>query len=483
MKTKTTILFNIFKYLFTLLLFVNISAGLYGQNFHLVKDINNSTDARPYGGSYRSTTYALLKGISYFIADDGIHGRELWRSDGTADSTYMVKDITPGETSSNIYELIVSNDQLFFTANNQLWVSGGSANGTIMLSGPDQVNVLSAINGDVYFFAGDNNIIWKNDGTQTGTVLFIDLTALSGRAAYVTPLVGINGQIIFRWYSYNTNDQELWRTDGTIEGTNMLKDINPTESSYPDHFTVIDSTLYFSAYDGTSSRLWKTDGTQEGTILAANDKDIILFNDWYFYPYTIVTIDNTLYFSGYTSTGGQELYKYDTKTPGIVLVKDIATGSDSSNPANLTNVNGTLFFSAKGPDGNTSLWKSDGSLAGTVLVKNIDLSPPNLFSNFYNANGRLYFSYSNTTFGQELWKSDGTGAGTKLIKDIYPGLYSSSPDLFTFVNTQVLFTANDGVSGYELWKSDGSASGKTLENEPHRQHTCFSNNFCWKCKY
>lgn len=167
---------------------VNINAGLYAQNFHLVKDINNSTDANP-NSFFRNTTYAVLKGVSYFPADDGIHGRELWRSDGTADSTYMVSDITPGETSSNISEIIVSNNQLFFTANDQLWVSDGSANGTIMLSGPYFVTGLSAINGEVYFFAGNNNIIWKSDGTQTGTVPYIDLTALSGFAYYNTPLV------------------------------------------------------------------------------------------------------------------------------------------------------------------------------------------------------------------------------------------------------------------------------------------------------
>ncbi len=466
MKTNTTNVFHFFKYSFTLLLSLNIGARLYAQNFHLVKDINNSTDANPYSGSYRSTTYAVLEGVSYFTADDGIHGQELWRSDGTADSTYMVSDITPGETSSNIYELIVSNDQLFFTANDQLWVSDGSANGTIMLSGPNYVNALSVINGEVYFFA--YNSIWKTDGTQTGTVKYIDLPA-SGNALYNNSLIGINGKIFFKFSTY-IEDEELWRTDGTTEGTYMLKNINPTSGSYPDHFTVIDSTLYFTAYDGTNRKLWKSDGTQEGTTLAANDKDVILSNDYY-YPYTLVAINNTLYFSGSTSTSGQELYKYDSKAPGIVLVKDIATGTDSSNPANLTNVNGTLFFSTKGPDGNTGLWKSDGSPAGTVLVKNIDLSTANLFGNFYNSNGELYFSYSNTTYGWELWKSNGTGTGTQLIKDIYRGSNSSRPAFFTFVNNQVLFTANDGVSGNELWKSDGSASGTSLLKDINQTST------------
>ena len=58
----------------------------------LVKDIN------PGSASFRlPASLTNVGGTLFFSADDGTHGSELWKSDGTAAGTVLVKDINPGQ--------------------------------------------------------------------------------------------------------------------------------------------------------------------------------------------------------------------------------------------------------------------------------------------------------------------------------------------------------------------------------------------------
>jgi ELWxxDGT repeat protein len=42
----------------------------------------------------------VSNGTLYFIADDGVSGEELWKTDGTDAGTVLVKDINPGAGGS-----------------------------------------------------------------------------------------------------------------------------------------------------------------------------------------------------------------------------------------------------------------------------------------------------------------------------------------------------------------------------------------------
>ncbi len=71
-----------------------------------------------------------VNGTVFFVANDGLIGDELWKSDGTKAGTVLVKDIIPGFASSNPKNLQNINGTLYFTADNgkngvELWKSDG----------------------------------------------------------------------------------------------------------------------------------------------------------------------------------------------------------------------------------------------------------------------------------------------------------------------------------------------------------------------
>ncbi|MEM9660404.1 MAG: ELWxxDGT repeat protein, partial [Planctomycetota bacterium] len=77
------------------------------------------------------------------------------------------------------------------------------------------------------------------------------------------------GDVTYFVANDGTNGRELWKTDGSIAGTQLVSDIRPgAGSSFPTALVNVDGTLFFGADDGeTGLELWKTDGTAEGTVL------------------------------------------------------------------------------------------------------------------------------------------------------------------------------------------------------------------------
>jgi ELWxxDGT repeat protein len=387
----------------------------------MVLDINPGITSSNLSGM------VAIGSTTYFSADDGVNGRELWKSVGTAAGTTLVKDINPG----------------------------GSSN----------PSSLTNVNGTLFFLADDGTHgyeLWKSDGTAAGTTLVEDIVPGSGHASprYLT---NVNGTLFFTAQE-STHGRELWKSDGTAAGTTLVKDINGGSGSYPNNLTNVNGTLYFSASDGARGyELWKSDGTAAGTTLV---KDIVSYGLIGSNPGRLTNVNGTLFFTA-EDVNGNELWKSDGTAAGTTLVKDIYPGThleydyyggslevaNSSNPSSLTNVNGALFFTADDGTHGQELWKSDGTAAGTVRVKDIRPGSNGSYPNaLMNVNGTLLFSADDGTHGIELWKSDGTAASTVLVGDIQPGNASSSPTSLINVIGTLFFTADDGIHGRELWK-------------------------------
>jgi len=114
--------------------------------------------------------------------------------------------------------------------------------------------------------------LWKTDGTVAGTVLVKDINPpATGANSVPHGFTELNGALYFRATTSDVNGYRLWKTDGTTAGTVLVKDINPLDTraiSYPVVFTRLNGALYFHADDGVNGiELWKTDGTAAGTQL------------------------------------------------------------------------------------------------------------------------------------------------------------------------------------------------------------------------
>ena len=107
-----------------------------------------------------------------------------------------------------------------------------------------------------YLYMVDNQHLMRSDGTQAGT---FDLASIG--LQFDAQLTDVNGTLFFQGYDA-TNGFELWRSDGTVAGTRLVKNL----SSQPSASTITslrpaNNVLYFLS----EGNLYRTDGTASGT--------------------------------------------------------------------------------------------------------------------------------------------------------------------------------------------------------------------------
>jgi ELWxxDGT repeat protein len=154
----------------------------------------------------------------YFSADDGVHGQELWVSDGTASGTFMLKDISSGANSSFPKNFVSFNGKVYFTTfdgldEGHIWITDGTAEGTVNTAG-----------------------IWDIGLTQS--------TANMNWMEY-------NGKLYYAGFNRQMSEHYLCVTDGTASGTNWVIPSNgggkiQLVNSF-NKFVVMNNELYFIA--------------------------------------------------------------------------------------------------------------------------------------------------------------------------------------------------------------------------------------------
>ena len=419
--------------------------------------------------SFEDISFHLLGDKILFPGFDETHGRELWSSDATIEGTVLVKDINTRSEDIQLYNKpIVYKNQAYFSTPLGLWQTEGTAGNTALLKELEFVFGLNVFNDQLIFTASSlensRRTIWTSNGTDGGTQPLFEITPESGLSfQFRESLPQINGDLLFVGRDPERGS-ELWKTDGTEEGTVIVKDLNEgTGDSFnlfsTGNYIVVNNILYFPATDGVlGEELWKTNGTEAGTVPVS---DINPFGPSFTRDF--IEIEGTIYFSANDGTAGHELWKTDGTIEGTILVKDIYPGDADDNGLSSTsfiNFQGNLFFAAQDGEHGKELWKSNGTTEGTIMVKDIYPALNNFTrssnpGNFFVADGVFFFFATDST-GRKIWKSDGTAEGTQPFQDLKAG------SGFVNANGTIFFSANDDEHGTELWKTDGSPEGTIM---------------------
>lgn len=367
----------------------------------LVKDINLGLNSSLAEGGDFLLESTELNGKLIFFADDGVHGKELWASDGTAVGTTLVKDIVEGDQGTMLKHYPKGvfknfNDTLYFSVSlldghDVVWITDGTSEGTMPLEADQilpssfQVESLLKISNTTYFIANpegtQDSFVYVNDGMDTYQLSDDAVT----KGSYY--LVDFDGIV---YYSAG----KLFATDGSLERTEEIVHADGSSFSSPRSLTVVGDRLYFFTEDCS---LWSTNALEKGFVklVSSSEESCSLSLDEF---------DGKVLFKRGSL---RHPWISDGTTEGTFQLTNAGVTTATSF---ITYDNKLVFFAAS--DGNTEsghgLYVSDGSLGNTGIIFGIGKEASSLKSHFDNLSvfgDSLYISvWYLFGPGEELWK-------------------------------------------------------------------------------
>jgi ELWxxDGT repeat protein len=409
----------------------------------------------------------------YFQGLDSANNAGLWYSDGSVAGTHEVGGVgdagvsgaaATGLAPSNIFAF---GTKILFKGSDSsgdlgLWISDGSAAGTVEIGGGANAGVTGAYSG---------GLAPKVVATFGSKALFLGADS--------------------------TGSQALWVTDGTAAGTIELGGLQnagiagaSSTAFNPTNFVVFGSKVLFGATDSSGyTGLWITDGTTAGTVeiggldnAGVTGSPITAFGG--IAPADFAVLGGKTLFAWADSSDGSynqalNLWATDGTAAGTTEIGGLGNGNVVGKPdvvTDLVALGSKVLFEAQDSSLSSSLWASDGTVNGTQELGGLGDKGINgvgslgLFTNSLTVFGnKAVFASGDSTFGlgSFLWVTDGTTGGTAEIGGLgnlgVKGVYAASPGLqasnLVSIGNKVVFEGYDSQFNKTLWVTDGTLGG------------------------
>lgn len=440
----------------------------------LVEDIRPGSAGSGGGGQPRLRYPIVLPfaGRAWFAANDGVHGSELWSSDGSEAGTALAADLSAGAGSSDPHALMATPTRLFFRgfqpgSGEELFSTDGSSITLAADLAPGSASSwplpIGTFAGDLYFTADDGIVgqeIWRSDGTPGGTVLVADLAPgpeSGANGAWGWPALAAGGQLFFG-NGPSLFETELWRTDGTAAGTHLVEEIWPGQvpglpiffGTFAPPVDLGGHLFFFASHPELGWEPWLSDGSEAGTqivrdVYSSSSSQISFFLD----------VDTTfptdaagrLYFIG---TNWETFQKPWTSRGTPQSTHRVTAPAADNLPFHwpVAPLGHRQIFLARA-DADFELWITDEDGQQMSLLAEVEDSGG--FGTSFA--GRAFFDVDEGRIGR-LWTSDGNPGGTGRLVD-EPAFDGGFPAPFATLGDRLYFRSSDG----DLWSTDGSAAG------------------------
>lgn len=259
-----------------------------------------------------------------------------------------------------------------------------------------------------------------------------------------TNFISANGKLYF------TSGTDLYRSDGTPQGTTFVKSIGEPILEFTN--LTVGSFFYFTTQEaGGKTALWKSNGYANNTF-KIRSADVIK---------PLLTYNVALYLGIDDGVHGYELWRA-TSANAFSLVKDVYPGLGSGLGDEIVVFNNALYFKGYHPVTGADIYKTNGTSITNIAV---DIPFTGYYGSLTEVGSTLYFARNyiqGDSSYAELWKTNGTTAGTSLVKKLFFEYdYNNGIVQLTKFNNKLYFNYFfDGGTRYDnLYVSDGTEAG------------------------